>query len=355
MNKIFNLFKNSDKQATIIIYGEIGETFWGDGVSEKEIAKELQEIKDVEEIVVKINSPGGNVYSGIAIYNSLKNHSAKIKVEIDGLCASIATVIAMAGDTIVMNPGTNYMIHDPMTVARGNIKNFESIIKRLEQAKNLILDIYMTKVKIPKDEVIKLMEAETYMNGTEALEKGFITEVLNDEKITNKMSSGYDMAAFMNCMLVKDSKESTKNINIEEVAMNKEELKNKHPELYNEIYNEGKLEGEVKERERIRNLDTISKGVKNFKGAEELINKAKYEEIKSAEKVSMEILATCTQEPIVDNTETSTAPGAQDNFLNKFEDKKIDAQDLSKIENSQPVEKNDVDVNLLKDLDLYNK
>lgn len=343
MNKIFNLYKNSEKQATILIYGEIGDSFWGDGINEKEIAKELQDIKDVEEITVKINSPGGNVYSGIAIYNSLKNHAAKINVEIDGLCASIATIIAMAGDTITMNPGTNYMIHDPMTIAMGNAKDLEAKVERLEQVKNSILEIYMTKVKITRDEVIKLMENETHMNGEEALRRGFITNIAAEEGFKNKMSNGYDMGIFINCMLSKEDKKE------EEEMMKKEDLKNKYPALYNEIYNEGKITGETSERERIKNLDAVSKGVKNFSGAEEIVNKAKYEEIKDAATVSMEILTNCVPNPVKEEKQIEINPQIN-NLVGKFDNKKADAQDIGQIENSQPVDSGDIDNKLLEDL-----
>ncbi|NKZ71845.1 hypothetical protein GTA09_20255 [Rhodococcus hoagii] len=130
-----------DKPAEVFIYDRIGETYWGDGVGAKNFTRELADI-DADAITVRINSPGGSVYDGIAILNALREHKATITVHVDGLAASAASFIAMAGDEIIMSRNAEMMIHDPMMGCAGNADDMRAAAERLEQVGENVASIY---------------------------------------------------------------------------------------------------------------------------------------------------------------------------------------------------------------------
>lgn len=178
--------KISNKSATeaeIVIYAGIGQDWWGDGsmISAKQFSDELKKIPDtVNTIHVRINSPGGDVFDGVAIYNRLKQHKAKKIVYIDGLAASIASIIALAGDEVKMGDGALYMIHLPWTFAYGNRMELDNTINRLMDVEEQMIGIYAKKTKLDRNEIRSLLEAETWMGADEAIEKGFVTSKFED-------------------------------------------------------------------------------------------------------------------------------------------------------------------------------
>lgn len=295
MNPIFNLYKTGNRKATILLYGVIGENFFEDGISEKELAEDLLKYGEIDELTIRINSPGGIVTAGIAIYNTLKNHRAKKIVEIDGMCASMATVIAMCGERRIMHSGTRFMIHNPLTMAFGGKKELEKSIERLNQIKEDVIDIYSSVVKLDRAKIEKMMDEETFLSADEALENGFITEIDKnlDKNITNYIK---EYMQYTNIHKIENK--------VEEETMTKEELKTKFPNVYNEVVEEGKKQGEVQERERIKKLDEFSNNtiVTNVENAEEIIKNAKYVNVKNLEEVSTEILLNGKMKPIVQET-----------------------------------------------------
>jgi len=171
--------KADDKtKAEIIIYGTIGGGgFWDDGssVSAKQFSDELKKLDPaVNEITLRLNSPGGNVFDGIAIYNRLKQHKAKKKVYIDGLAASISSVIALAGDEIIIGEGALFMVHLPWTFAMGNRMELDNVVQRLMDIEEQMVGIYAKRSGLDRSEVKALMEAETWMDAEQAIEKGFV-------------------------------------------------------------------------------------------------------------------------------------------------------------------------------------
>lgn len=179
-NKAGQPLKISNKSATkaeIVLYAGIGQDFWGDGsmISAKQFSDELKKIdSSVNEIVVRINSPGGDVFDGIAIYNRLKQHKAKIIVHVDGLAASIASIIALAGDEIYIGEGALFMIHLPWTMAYGNRMDLDNTVSRLMDVEEQMLGIYSKKTGLDRAEIKAMLEAETWMDSDEAIEKGFV-------------------------------------------------------------------------------------------------------------------------------------------------------------------------------------
>lgn len=192
--KIFNLtdarsgspLRISNKTATeadIILYAGIGDDFWGDGsmISAKQFDAEMKKLADTTTTInVRINSPGGDVFQGMTIFNRLKQHKAKKKVYVDGMAASIASIIALAGDEIIMGEGALYMVHLPWTGRYGNRMDFENTINLLTDIEDQMIGIYTNKAKksginLSKTEMRALLEKETWMNADEVLGYGFAT------------------------------------------------------------------------------------------------------------------------------------------------------------------------------------
>lgn len=165
--------KNKDEKAELLIYGDISSDKWNSSdVTPKEI-KDLLDEANGKELDIYINSSGGNVFAGIAIYSMLKRYSGVKNVYIDGLAASAASFIAMAGDTIIIPQNAYLMIHRAMTIAFGNVNDMHSAIEVLEKTDNTIADIYMEKKAenegIEKETFINLMDKETWLTGAEAV------------------------------------------------------------------------------------------------------------------------------------------------------------------------------------------
>lgn len=163
----------AESEDTISIFDVIGEDWWtGGGFTAKRCAAALRSIGN-KDVRVQINSPGGDVFEGIAIYNLLRAHPAKVTVEVMGWAASAASIIAMAGDVVQMGPGTFLMIHNAWGVVVGNRHDLRDAAEMLEGIDQGLIDIYAARASIERKAIEKLMDAETFMGPTEAIEKGF--------------------------------------------------------------------------------------------------------------------------------------------------------------------------------------
>ena len=297
--------------AELLLYGEISDYSWyGDEITPAEFNNDLKTLGAVEEITVRINSGGGDVFAAVAIYTRLKEHKAKITVKIDGWCASAATIIAMAGDTIEISVGGIFMIHDPAAGVLGYYKadELKKIADELETIKQSIVNCYMTVSDKSEGEIKSLMTDETWYTGQEAVEAGFCTavmftevqtEVEDAEKvIVNSIPisiSGFHtvpkgLLGYANSHNNKPNAENSK----EDKKMTLEELKKDHPEVANAYKNEimagmggtDQTAAVDAERARIKAIDEIT-----LPGFEDMANKAKYEEPVSAEAFAMQIVA----------------------------------------------------------------
>lgn len=169
--------KNKNDKAEIWLYEIIGKDFWTDeGMTAKDFQKELSEIK-AEKIDLHINSPGGSVFDGNTIYNLLKSHKAKITTYIDGIAASIASVIALAGDKIYMAQNGLFMLHQPFAFTMGNEDDHEKTLEILRKVGGSIATTYMKKTDKEESEILDMMKVETWLNADEALEAGFVDEI----------------------------------------------------------------------------------------------------------------------------------------------------------------------------------
>lgn len=177
------ILNKSATEAEVVIYAGIGQDWWGDGsmISAKQFSDELKKVPDtVNTINVRINSPGGDVFDGIAIYNRLKQHKAKKVVYIDGLAASIASIIALAGDEIKIGEGALYMIHLPWTFAYGNRMDLDNTVNRLMDVEEQMLGIYAKKTGMDRGEIRTMLEKESWLGADEAIEKGFVDSKAED-------------------------------------------------------------------------------------------------------------------------------------------------------------------------------
>ena len=183
------IVNRSDEQASLYIYDEIGPF----GTGAKALVQQLQDLKATH-IDLHLNSPGGSVFEGFAIYNLLKNHPAKITTHIDGLAASIASVIALAGDEIHIAENGMVMIHNPRGVAAGEAEDLFKVAAILEQVTTAIVATYEARTTLTSDDARTLMKAETWFNAGEAHEKGFATKLTEAQRL----SACFDPAAFTN-------------------------------------------------------------------------------------------------------------------------------------------------------------
>lgn len=178
--KFWNWVKNEgelESTRTLFLNGEISdETWYGDEVTPQLFKDELN--ADSGDITVWINSPGGDVFAAAQIYNMLRDYKGHVTVKIDGLAASAASIIAVAGDTVLVSPVAMMMIHNPATLAMGNTKDMESAIAMLNEVKESILNAYVDKTGLSRNKLSKMMDDETWFNAKKAVELGFADKVL---------------------------------------------------------------------------------------------------------------------------------------------------------------------------------
>jgi ATP-dependent Clp protease, protease subunit len=184
----------------LTIYGDIGESWWYDSTSAKDIEEALKGIT-ANSIIVRLNSPGGDVFDGIAIYNQLKNHLAKVTVYVDGLAASAASLIAMAADELIMNTGSMLMIHEASTWAWGTKHDIRKTLNALEGIDKSIADIYMTRFQGDRSEIEQMITNETWFTASEAVEVGLADRV--NEVVKEDETEEVDSEDFKNSVLTR--------------------------------------------------------------------------------------------------------------------------------------------------------
>lgn len=187
--KFWNM-KKADKTGEIYIYGDIVSYKWDDSdVTAKSFKDDLDALDDIDTLNIYINSAGGSVFQGQAIYSILKRHKAHKNVYIDGIAASIASVIAMAGDAIFMPKNAMVMIHRPWTIAIGNVDDMLAAAEALEKIGIAIKAIYMERFNQGEDKLQELLDAETWLTADECLEYGLCDEVTGEKQIAASLNS----------------------------------------------------------------------------------------------------------------------------------------------------------------------
>ena len=177
------------RSTCIHIYDEIGVH----GITAKTFLEDLKKLKG-KDVTIHINSTGGDVFQGQAIYTALKNYTGKVTVKIEGLAASMATIIALAADRVEMTSNSLFMIHSPMSNVFGNKAQMRKQINALEKVETTMLSVYKAKTNISEDEIEQMMARETWLSAHEALELGFVDEVLGAVKVVAR----YDLSGYQN-------------------------------------------------------------------------------------------------------------------------------------------------------------
>ena len=215
--KFWNWVRNEGEKRILLLDGEISdETWWGDEVTPQMFRSELNAAEG--DIDLWINSPGGDCYAAAQIYNMLMEYKGNVAVKIDGIAASAASVVAMAGSTVEMSPVATIMIHNPMTVSIGDTHEMERTITFLSEIKESIINAYEIKTGLSRAKISRLMDAETWMNAKKAVELGFADSVLyaDVQRPMTDTADGliFSRAAVTNSLLSKFG-QGTQNTNVD--------------------------------------------------------------------------------------------------------------------------------------------
>lgn len=188
----FAIKNQADETPEILVYDQIGHDWWtGEGVTAKRFREDLAALGKPAAVNVRINSEGGSVFEGFAIYNALREFAAKgsrVVVIVDAAAMSIASVIAMAGDEIQAQENATWMIHDAWTIAMGNAEELRKTADLVEQLSSQIADVYVARTGQTLDDVRGWMKAETWWTAREAMEHKFVDVVLDNKKAPQPVS-----------------------------------------------------------------------------------------------------------------------------------------------------------------------
>ena len=177
--------EETTEERTLFLDGTIAEESWfDDDVTPALFKSDLSE--GTGDITVWINSPGGDCFAAAQIYNMLRDYPGKVTIKIDGLAASAASVIAMAGDTVLVSPVSMIMIHNPSTVAMGNSAEMQKAIEMLDEVKNSIINAYQVKTGLSRNKLSKLMDEETWMDAGKAVELHFADAITERNSLYGK-------------------------------------------------------------------------------------------------------------------------------------------------------------------------
>lgn len=310
------------KAPELLLYGPISsvKSWWVDTVTPAQFNKELDALGDVPEIIVRINSGGGDVFAANAIFTRLKDHAAKITVKIDGWAASAATIIAMAGDTIKIAKNGVFMIHDPaMTVwDTFTAEDFEKMADELKVIKQSIVNTYSMKTGREAEEIATLMANESWWTGDEAVENGFCDELMFEEASTVVENSSkvvvnsvpIDISDFktvpksllnsphnpgglvnsatpINKPTQDKEKEEKQMADVENTTINTvDALKAAYPDLCAQIEDGAAKAATAAERSRIKEIEDMAGG-----SYADIVNDAKFENPITAAETAMKIIA----------------------------------------------------------------
>lgn len=293
MPKKFWQFRNQSEGdgVELLLYGDISEkSWWGDNVTPKQFADDLNVLGTVSNISVRINSGGGDVFAAQAIGNLLEQNPAKVTAYIDGLCASAATVVACHCDRVVAANDSTYMIHP---VKMGVFDYVDSTIlnqciSALAAIRDNIVSLYVRKTGRDKEEVAGWMDATSWWTGEQAKEKGFVDELAIDSSELSEyenrggvlfvnsvsMSLPFDKAP---AFIQNHAKTETVKEDAKVEIKNTDDLRREYPELVNQVEQAAAKNAVQAERRRIQDIEEMS-----LPGSEEIANKAKFTEPVSA-------------------------------------------------------------------------
>lgn len=312
--EILNQARKNKNELNIQIYGQIGGFSWFDEpVSADQVYKELENFgNDIDIINLYINSPGGSVTEGCAIYSALKRHKAVKNVYIDGQCSSIASVIAMAGNKIAMSPVATMMIHNPITALAGDAIELRKTAAILDIMKETIINAYVTKSHLSREEISALMDTTTYFSVDQAIEKGFATEKIIFD-IKNSEFSNLENFKIRPKQVTNSG--NTEKKGGESMAKNVQELEAQNKELVEDI----RKEAIAQERKRINDLDALNEQTQGK--CKEIIDAAK-ESGKSKADIVEDVLAKFIENKGTEGKEVPEAKNPADILNTRREESK---------------------------------
>lgn len=250
----YRITAKAEGEAEILIYDEISDPLFekfGIGMSALSFAKELRALGDVKVLNIRINSPGGEVFDGQAIYSLLRDHKAAKTVYVDGIAASIASVIAMAGDKIVMPQNAMLMIHEPSALCWGTPADMRKMAEDLDKVAESIVAVYARKTGKDPAEIKQLMAEETWMTAADAIELGFADE----QTPAVEMAARFDLSRFRHAPAAPPPKSQPEPQHEEEpMDITVDAVKDKVPSVAAHFTAEGKKEGEKAERDRVAGI-----------------------------------------------------------------------------------------------------
>ena len=302
----------SDSEAEILLYDEIAgfnDENWG-FINAKSLINKIKALGNIQNITLRINSVGGDVFEAQAMYSYLKTHPANITVRVDGLAASAASLVAMAGNKVIMPSNALMMIHNPAGGVWGEAEDMRDTAEILDKIRDTIANVYVAKTGLDREKVISMMDEETWLDATEAHNLKFCDEVEEAVEITAMavksgtiFCNGFGFSRIdenLSAKLPKNTvtintpareKDEAKEAQTEMEIKNTAELETAYPELAAQIRNAADeaaySRGIQAERERLKALDSL-----NAPGREAIIMKAKYEDPKDARDIAIEILQT---------------------------------------------------------------
>ena len=191
--QIRNAAADASGPAEVLIYDQIDSWL---GVSAEQLVRDISSLDTNRELTVRINSPGGNVYDGVAILNALRTHPGAVTVVVDGIAASAASVIAMGGDTIVMNRNSEMMVHNGRAIAMGGAEDMRKMADRLEQVNANLASIYADRAGGTADEWRAIMAAETWYSAEEAVKAGLADRVEQSPSDARAIAAQFDLSIF---------------------------------------------------------------------------------------------------------------------------------------------------------------
>lgn len=334
--KFWAIANNDGDVQELLIHGEISDTEWWDEVGSKEFARDMLSLRG-KEIKVRINSLGGNLFAGQAMYAAIKQHDKFVTTYIDGVAASAATFPAIAGDKVIMPSNAMFMIHNPSTGVWGNSNDFRKAADDLDKIRESMVSAYADKSGLDRDRIIDMLNTEEWLTASEAKELGFVDEVeqslsiaasLNGGEMTvNGVSFSVDRFKSLPTALVSAAAKQPKQNKPEaktkagkqsasrtEDVMDIKKLKAEHPDLYKQVVKAGFDDGVKAERDRIKAIEDMA-----MPGHDELVTKAKFDTGVTAESLAVQIVKAEKQKG--------------KDFLNKREQ---DSQDVNDVAQDEP-------------------
>lgn len=275
----------ASNELDLVVYGFIEESArWDDEVGAKQFRQELDAAGFVSRINVRINSGGGDAFAGIAIHGMLKAHPAEVVVTVEGLAASAASLIAMAGDRVIMARGSMLMIHNPAALAMGEAEDLRKTADVLDKLRDGLIPIYQAKTGKTAEELTALLDAETWLTAEEAVAQGFADEVAGSVEVVARgdqvffASVGFPRRAVPAEANAKDPEPEQEP---EPEPITRETLAARSPDLLAALLDEGARA----ERSRLQAIDEVA-----LPGHEALVARARYEEPITAEALALAII-----------------------------------------------------------------